>query len=56
MMTVRWRYLKLGIPDDITETDAKVVTHDAVHPDLVVGTIVVRQHDRHRFLSLLSLK
>ena len=42
--------------DNVTQANTQVVTHHAVHPDLVVGTIVVRQHDRHRLLSLLALK
>ena len=40
--------------DDITETNAKVVTHDAIQPDLVVGNCVIRQNDANGLSTLLA--
>jgi len=36
--------------------DAQVVTHNAVHADLLVGAGVVREHDADRLLAALALE
>ena len=40
----------------VAEPYPQVVPHHAVHPDLVVSDGVVRQHDAHALLPLLTLK
>ena len=41
--------------DNISKSDAQVVSDHSVHPDLVVGAIVGGQHDGDGFLSLFAL-
>ena len=40
----------------IAQPHPQVVPHHAVHPDLLVAHGVVRQHDAHALLPLLTLK
>ena len=41
--------------NDIAMLDAKVVTHDTVHPCATIIKIVIRQDDEDSVFSLLAL-
>lgn len=42
--------------DDVAQTDAQIVSDDAIHADLFIRTLIVGQNDADSFLATLSFE